>query len=132
MDYGKDFHAIEKAIKSGKSVTEAMLEGGYSESLAKHPAFAARRSKPLRTALLRAGIKYIDLGRKFSNPEDRKNLVRGALVENVLEGKDKATQSLKMLGSETDVNMFTPETMVGMTVIQVPPDWAEKFSGSNK
>jgi hypothetical protein len=67
-----------------------------------------------------------------ANPEDRKNLVRGALVENVLEGKDKATQSLKMLGSETDVSMFTPETMVGMTVIQVPPDWAEKFSGSNK
>ncbi len=47
--------------------------------------------------------------------------MRGKLLQNVLEGTDSATQSLKMLGQDRRVNMFAPESTSGYVIIEMPP-----------
>ena len=56
--------------------------------------------------------KFAEIGKEV-NAEQQENLVRGALLSNVAQGKDKATASLKMLGSDQRVNMFQPESAFG-------------------
>ena len=64
--------------------------------------------------------KFEAIGKAIT-AEQQENLVRGALLANVGQGKDKATASLKMLGADRRVNMFTPESASGVIVIQAVP-----------
>jgi hypothetical protein len=55
------------------------------------------------------------------SPADQEKLVRGRLVENVIEGKDAGSMSAKILGSERTVNMWTPENQTGVVILAAPP-----------
>lgn len=64
--------------------------------------------------------QFEEIGKSVS-AEQQENLVRGALLNNIAQGKDEATASLKMLGSDKRVNMFQPESASGVIIIQAVP-----------
>lgn len=46
--------------------------------------------------------------------------MRGRLLSNTITGKDGGAMSAKILGSETELNMFTPEFQQGVIVLTPP------------
>jgi hypothetical protein len=47
-------------------------------------------------------------------------LVRGRLLSNTITGKDGGAMSAKILGSDTELNMWTPEFQQGLIILQAP------------
>lgn len=94
-----------------------MLEGGYSENHAN----LGRSGVPkgVINQLLSAGERFRSLGRQLK-PEDRADIVRGKLVENVLLGKDSATKSLELLGKDTAVGIFKSDSSSVNVQINLP------------
>src|SRR6185369_15827136 len=109
----KDPKAFTEAIKSGETIGKALMAAGYSEKVARK----GRDGIPqhMMQALLKEGIK---LGQSIT-PQDQEQLIRGKLLENALMGNDKAVQSLKLLGQDKRVNMFTADSAAGVVAIQV-------------
>lgn len=62
--------------------------------------------------------KLIALGK--TDKETRKHLVRGRLVANTIAGKDGGAMSAKVLGSDSELNMWQPETMQGWIILNCP------------
>jgi hypothetical protein len=54
------------------------------------------------------------------DPQTRRKLVRGRLVDNVIKGKDGGAMSAKILGSDSELNMWQPELNQGLVIISVP------------
>jgi hypothetical protein len=108
---------VAAALKAGKPIRTAMLEGGYSEGQAR----LGRQAIPkgVINQLARDGERFRSLGRQFK-PEDRADIVRGKLVENVLLGKDSATKSLELLGKDTAVGIFKSDSNVVAVQINLP------------
>ncbi len=115
-----------KAVMSGASIQNAMLIAGYSESCAR--AGRARLSPECKKAWAAALDAQVVQGKKTAQlgsaiePQFQENFVRGKLYENAIEGKDRAVQSLKMLGQDKRVNMFAPESNGEMVIIAIPPN----------
>jgi hypothetical protein len=53
------------------------------------------------------------------DPQTRRKLVRGRLIDNV-NGKDGGSMSAKILGSDSELNMWQPEFQQGLVIINVP------------
>jgi hypothetical protein len=69
--------------------------------------------------LSKKGQSLIKLGEETAK-EDRRHLVRGRLIENITKGTDKGAMSAKILGSDSELNMWQPELQAGLVVLQVP------------
>jgi hypothetical protein len=97
-----------------------MLAAGYSPTTAKKG-----RQKLSRECLIaeqKAVAERAEELRRFGvmTPKQQEDLVRGRLAVNVTLGEDGGTQSAKLLGQDRRVNMFTPESMTGIIVLQEP------------
>jgi len=116
---------VANALKAGKPIRHAMLEGGYSDNQAK----LGRSGLPkgVLNQLASDGERFRSLGRQF-RPEDRADIVRGKLVENVLLGKDSATKSLELLGKDTAVGIFKSDSNVVAVQINLPASLEGLFS----
>ena len=55
------------------------------------------------------------------DPQVRRKLVRGRLVDNVIKGKDGGAMSAKILGSDSEINMWVPEMNQGLIILGAPP-----------
>jgi hypothetical protein len=118
-----DYAKIGKLCAKGLTLTDAMEAGGFSKASAKRGMSSMNEDGELifksardKAAMKKLG-KFALIGKEV-NAEQQENLVRGALLANVANGEDKASQSLKMLGTDRRVNMFTPESASGVIVIQ--------------
>jgi hypothetical protein len=108
---------VASGIRAGKPIRAAMMDAGYS----------THRSKMGRTGLPKGvlnqlasdGERFRSLGRQFK-PEDRADIVRGKLVENVLLGKDSATKSLELLGKDIAVGIFKSDSTAVNVQINLP------------
>jgi len=94
-----------------------MLDAGYSQSIAN----MGREGLPkgVLNQLASSGERFRSLGRQF-RPEDRADIVRGKLVENVLLGKDSATKSLELLGKDVAVGIFKSDSNSVNVQINLP------------
>lgn len=124
----KDLDKMARIAATG-TIRDALLAGGYSpqsaaRGLAALPVGERAKFKQARQEYaLKKLSKFEDLGKKVT-AEQQENVVRGALLDNVAKGKDKATASLKMLGSDKRVAMFEPDNATGVIVINavaIPP-----------
>lgn len=113
----EQIRAFEQAIKQGKSIYEARLAAGYSKSAAR----SGKHGLPVElVAIVAERLKpYERLGRRVT-ADEQEAIVRGAALMNVAEGKDSAVNSIKLLGSDRRVNMWTPEVQMGIVVLQMP------------
>jgi hypothetical protein len=103
-------------------VGEALRDAGWS------PKQAAKgwESVPdlVIAKLPKKAQKLITLGK--TDKEARKNLVRGRLVSNTISGKDGGAMSAKILGSESELNMWTPDFQTGIIVLNAPQSLVDR------
>lgn len=97
-------------------VGEALRSAGWSE-LQSLKGWEAVPDKVL-IKLPKKAQRLVALGK--TDKETRKHLVRGRLVENTIRGKDGGTMSAKILGSDTELNLWTPEFQQGLIILQMP------------
>lgn len=109
--------AFKAAVKAGKSIKDAKLAAGYSV----HVANKGMRGLPdiLIREMVNSSKELVKIGRAVT-PKDRADLVRGRLIKNVIEGKDDAVASSKLLGQDREINMWQPEHVTGIFMQQVP------------
>jgi len=103
-------------LQAGMPIKAAMLDAGYSEAVANN----GMRKVPMTVQAL--GIKGTDVYQagKGMSIEDLKHLAIGRLVLNVTEGKDGGVMSAKTLGSHRELNLWTPESQIGLMVVNAP------------
>lgn len=109
--------AFENVIKAGGSIKDAKLAAGYSKNVA-NKGITGLPNKLLKS-LIHNAKEFQHIGTQFS-PDERKAIVRGKAISNVLQGKDESVQSLKILGQDSEVGMFQPETVIGIFAQVVP------------
>jgi hypothetical protein len=97
-------------------VGEALREAGWSERQSMK-GYAAVPDRVIIN-LPKKAQRLMNLGK--TDKESRKNLVRGRLVDNVVKGKDGGTMSAKVLGADTELNMWQPEMQQGLIILQAP------------
>jgi hypothetical protein len=107
---------LASLLAQGVPVGEALREAGWSARQAQK----GWESVPtLVLAQLPAKAKrLVALGK--TEKETRRNLVRGRLMSNVIAGRDGGAASAKILGSDTELNMWQPEMNQGLIILQAP------------
>jgi hypothetical protein len=63
--------------------------------------------------------RLVSLG-KNTDKDTRKHVIRGRLLQNAIQGKDGGAMSAKILGSETELNMWQPEMSQGLIILHAP------------
>jgi hypothetical protein len=109
-DKPKDLDAFAESIKAGEPLQTAMLKGNYSPNVARKG--RAGLTGPMLEKLADHRIK---LARRFK-PDERAEIVRGALIDNVLTGKDVATKSIELMGKDKEVAIFQADTQIGIVL----------------
>src|ERR1700731_837890 len=113
---------LAKLLAAKTPVCEALHEAGYS------PRASAqgwdRVPQRVLDKLPKDSIELAELGKVHMDV--RKDLIRGRLITNLLEGKDGGAMSAKILGSESELNMWTPDTQVGLIVLNAPQNAADR------
>lgn len=105
---------VEELSKPAVVLRTAMMNAGYTEYTANNG--MASIPKRVLQLIARKGVKFVELGKMDAATQEQ--LVRGRLVYNTIQGKDSGVMSAKALGSDRRVNMFTPETQVGVVLVQ--------------
>jgi hypothetical protein len=111
--YRKAADLLGQGVPVGKALTEA----GWS---AKQAAKGYSKIPAGVLKLLPAKQKELIALGKSTTPDDMKHAVLGRAIENVMHGKDGGVQSAKLLGSYRDLNMWTPDTQMGLIVLTAP------------
>lgn len=104
-------------------VGEALRKAGWSDRQSLK-GWAAVPDKVF-AQLPKKAQKLAALG-KNTDRETRKDLVRGRLIQNTISGKDGGSLSAKILGSDSDLNMWQSELQQGVIVLNAPAQAADK------
>jgi hypothetical protein len=109
---------VAEELGNGASISKAMVAAGYSY------ARASRGTKALPLGVLdemaKQGQSYTKLGRLFK-PEQRADIGRGALLQNVLSGKDRATKSIELMLRDNAVGVLKSDNGTVNVQINLPP-----------
>lgn len=97
-------------------VGEALRQAGWSERQSMKGWDAVPDKVLVR--LPKKAQRLVALGK--TDKETRKHLVRGRLITNTIQGKDGGAMSAKILGSDTELNLWTPEFQQGLIILQTP------------
>ena len=108
---------LASLLAEGTPVGEALRESGWSERQSQK-GFAAVPDAVF-AKLPKKMQRLVSLG-KDTNPTTRKHIIRGRLLDNAIQGRDGGAMSAKILGSESELNMWTPDTQIGMIVLNAP------------
>lgn len=113
---------LAKLLANETPVCEALAEAGYAPNQAKKGWTAVPDA--VLALMPQKGKELTALGK--IDKDTRKHLVRGRLITNCIEGKDGGAMSAKILGSESELNMWTPDTQVGVIVLNAPQQLADR------
>jgi hypothetical protein len=108
---------LAKLLEAGEPVCSALEKAGWS------PTQAAKGTSKVPLAvygMLSNKAKRLIKLAKGATKDDREGLVIGRLMENTANGTDKGSLSAKYLGSTRELNLFTPDQMTGVVVLQTP------------
>lgn len=103
-------------LAKGMSITEAMRDAGYSPGMSNN----GMQKVPLTVQALGVKGSSVWQAGKGMGIDDLKHLAIGRLVLNTIEGKDGGVMSAKTLGSHRELNLWTPESQVGVIVVNAP------------
>ena len=112
-----------QGIKEGKNMYHAAVDAGMSPKQARKGKAAI--SGPMMSALAKEGLKFADLANEVSIEQAGK-IATGRLIENCITGSDKGAMSAKILGSHRAINLWTPESQVGVIVLNAPQSALDK------
>ena len=109
---------VAQELRKGAPIRTAMVAAGYS--LAR----ASRGTKSLPQGVLeemaKQGQSFTKLGRLFK-PEQRADIGRGALLQNVFSGKDRATKSIELMLRDNAVGVLKSDNGTVNVQINLPP-----------
>jgi hypothetical protein len=112
----KQYPEMAKKLAKGLRPRDVLIEAGYSETQASKGWAAVPDG--VKLLLPAKGKRLMNLG--SVDPQTRRKLVRGRLVDNVIKGKDGGAMSAKILGSDSELNMWQSEVQQGLVIISVP------------
>lgn len=112
-------------LAKGMPIKHALIAAGYPETSAKQGKRAI--SNKTIELLSRKNRHYAVIGRLF-NAEQRADIVRGKLLENVSTGKDSATKSCELLGKDTEVAIFRADQNQVQVNIAIPQGMQALFA----
>ena len=107
---------LARLLAEDVPVGAALVEAGWSELQAKK-GWGAVPDRVI-AALPKKMQRLVELGKTAK--ETRRDLIRGRLTDNVLKGKDGGSMSAKILGADSELNMWTPENMQGVIILHTP------------
>jgi hypothetical protein len=113
-----DHRKAAKLILEGHSQKEALLAAGYSrDTAARSSTYLARRSRGLREALAEAVQEMAKAKETLPLPGVRADYVRTQLFWNMVAGaKPGSNEAARLLGQDREVNMWEPDTRLGVQV----------------
>jgi hypothetical protein len=114
---------LASLLAEGTPVGEALREAGWSE-LQSAKGYAAVPDAVF-AKLPKKMQRLVELGKR-TDRDTRKHVIRGRLLDNAIQGKDGGAMSAKILGSESELNMWIPDTQVGVIVLNAPQGLAER------
>src|SRR5690349_13884095 len=109
---------FKQAIKEGQKIGPALIAAGYSPAQAKKGKAVIERSHGLQVAYQQALADITSM--PVPTPEIRAKIARNRLVQNVVNGEDKAVNSTKLLMQDKEVDILRPDSISGMIVIECP------------
>src|ERR1700680_3291557 len=112
----QQYPEMAKKLAKGIRPRDVLLEAGYSERQASKGWAAVPDG--VKSLLPAKGKRLINLG--SVDPQMRRKLVRGRLIDNVIKGKDGGAMSAKILGSDSELNMWVPELNQGLIILNLP------------
>jgi len=113
---------LAKLLADEVPITKALETAGWSPLQARKGWKAVPRD--VFAILPKKAKALIEKGK--IDKKDMEHLLMGRLVENITKGKDGGSQSAKILGSHRDINLWTPEQMQGLIVLQAPQSLIER------
>ena len=131
---------VARALRRGVTDREALLEAGYSEAtLRKGIIDMQKRTPALAQAIQEETMQQAreliaQQGHSLSKVE-LEQVVEIALVRNTLHGEGDrkgSSYAAKLLGSLRRVNVFEPDTAVGVLAMEIPAEWRDRYSLSDK
>lgn len=112
---------LARLLAEDVPVCTALARAGWSETQAKK-GWDAVPDRVIAT-LPKKMQRLVNLGQ--TDRETRKHLIRGRLVDNIQKGKDGGSMSAKILGSDSELNMWTPELQQGLIILHTPQKLVE-------
>ncbi len=131
---------VARSLRRGATDREALLGAGYSEACANKGMTSMQREVPaLAEAINDESMKQArelisQQGRKL-NKEELEQLVEAVLVRNSMNGEGDrkgSSYAAKLLGSLSRVKLFEPDISVGVLAMEVPAEWRDRYSLSDK
>jgi hypothetical protein len=109
---------VAEELGKGACISKAMVAAGYSYGQAKRGTAALPQG--VFDEMAKQGQSYTKLGRLFK-PEQRADIGRGALLQNVLSGKDRATKSIELMLRDNAVGVLKNDNGTVNIQINLPP-----------
>lgn len=113
----------KRVLRKGQSLLRALTDCGFSETQARKGLVIIRQNNALRTA-------FADEAEAMRQEKKDRPItpdwgtIEGDIIhrlhENVLDGKDKAVMSAKVLGSHKKLNLWQPEFQQGIVILNAP------------
>lgn len=120
-----DRHRIAaKAISEGRTLKDAMLEAGYSPSVAERG--HAGLTRGIRQALIDMGQgkRFAMMGKQLRQyPERLHNAIVGSLYDAMVNPRSKGVNAAKALGNHKIVNAFVQDQSQIGIIIQAPAEF---------
>ncbi len=129
---------VARGLRRGLSGRQALLEAGYTDTSANKAITSMHRQVPALAQAIHE--ESVQAAREFNGQqgqrlgrEEKVQLVDGVLIRNALHGEGKAkgsTYAAKTLGQTRAVNMFEPDTTVGVFAMEIPLEWRDRYLGT--
>lgn len=122
--------AAKSYFREGKPLSTALREAGASEAQSKKSRGLLFERPYLLKAFQkeRAQMKRLQLLGQSMDAEGQTDFVRGTLTDVAIsvKGNERVTAATA-LGKDRRVNLFTPDTQVGLFSLNVPPGWESRY-----
>jgi hypothetical protein len=112
---------VAEELGKGACISKAMVAAGYSRGQAKRGTAALPQG--VFHEMAKQGQSYTKLGRlgRLFKPEQRADIGRGALLQNVLSGKDRAARSIELMLRDNAVGVLKTDNNTVNVQINLPP-----------
>ncbi len=131
---------VARALRRGATDREALLGAGYSEACANKGIRSMQKQVPALAEAINEEIAQ--QARELIAKQDHRlskaeleQVVETALLRNTLHGEGDrkgSSYAAKLLGSLRRVNVFEPDTAVGVLAMEIPAEWRDRYSLSDK
>ena len=131
---------VDRALRRGVTDREALLEAGYSEATSRKGIIDVQKRVPalaqaIHEETMQQARELIAKQDHSLSKAELEQLVEAVLVRNSINGEGEhkgSSYAAKLIGSLRRVNVFEPDTAVGVLAMEIPAEWRDRYSLSDK